>query len=77
MIKNEGFVLGKYIDLYYHENEDRSCKNCGDCQCLSCAFRESAISRNYTESDIVCNRCDCECEDIPMEGCKDYLYTDD
>lgn len=69
--------MGEYMNLYYNEDEDRSCKNCGDCQCLSCAFRESAISSNYPEHDIVCDRCDCGCEDVPMEGCKNYLYTDD
>lgn len=66
----------KYMDLYYDENEDMSCKNCGDCQCLSCAFRESTISQNFTKSNVVCDRCDCGCEDVPMEGCKDYQYTD-
>jgi hypothetical protein len=35
---------------------DNSCKNCGECICLSCEIRDRC-------------RCDRECKDEPLEEC--------
>ena len=58
--------------MNYNEEEGNAYRNCGECQCFSCANREFDISDN-----IECNRCDNGCADIPMKDCKSFILSRD
>lgn len=56
------------ITLLEDEYEDDSCQNCGECKCISCAYREDVCFFGQ------CRRCSV-CEDVPLHECERFKYV--
>lgn len=52
-------------DIKIENQEDNTCGNCGECLCLSCAWREN----------VRCDKCS-HCYNNATKKCEEFLYVE-